>query len=454
MKILKTGLLILITAGLSFADFPVPEKLFIYTDRAFLVEKIQIDVRNRVKIPVQLPLSTDIKQLKMSISDENCTVDYIRESQQNKEIKEKIQKLNAQINFFKDQIQTIDKEILLLERLDINKTGIEVINTFSQKYFKKLQEKRTAQEMVKNLKKEIDNIQKKYGKQLIVQVSCKEPSKPVLRITLEPPAKASQSYTISADTVNRKVSIINRISVKQDSGIDLKNISLIYYSYRRTPFIHPPEYPFFPVKKAVKMSVPERKYVESTTKAYFVVEKVDLENGRENLITLSKNIYPATFYVFIDGYASVTPFLKAEFSSDRFFPASYRAEFYVDGIYIGSDRIKPIPQGKNSLFFGEDIFFNVSKEKIKDYTEETVFGKKVTTKKWIYRMKNNHSKKIKVIVQDKIPVSPSEKREIEPFSSVKWKELKPDGTVIWEFFLNPTEEKIFTYGYKVIYQGK
>lgn len=450
MKTLKVGLLILLMAGLSFAEIPVPEKLFIYTDRAFLVEKIRPNIRDTSQIPVLLPSYTEISRLKLSVSDEKCTVDYIKETKTDKKVAEELQKLRAQIDFFKDQIRTIDKEIMMLEKLDINKSGIKILDTFSAKYFKKLQEKRTAQEMIKNLKEEINKISTKYGKRFLIQVSCKEPSNPVIRITEEPPVKASQRYTISADTLNRKVSIINRIFIRQDTGKDLKNIKLIYYSYKKTPFIHPPEHPFFPVKKAVRMNVPERKYVESTTKAYFIVEKVDLKNGRENLITLSKNIYPATFYVFVDGYASVTPFLKAEFSSDRFFPASYRTEFYVDGIYIGSDRIRPILQGKNSLFFGEDVLFNVSKEKIKDYTEETVFGRKITTKEWIYRMKNNHSKKIKVIVQDKIPVSTSEKREIEPFSSVKWKELKPDGTVVWEFFLNPDEEKIFTYGYKVI----
>ena len=89
----------------------------------------------------------------------------------------------------------------------------------------------------------------------------------------------------------------------------------------------------------------------------------------------------------------------------------------------------------------------MSKEKIKDFTEKSIFGTKKTTKEWRYQIKNNHKKGIKITVVDKIPVSTSEKIQIKPFSSIKWKKIKPDGTVVWEFFISPSQERVFSFGY-------
>ncbi|WP_293447376.1 DUF4139 domain-containing protein [Persephonella sp.] len=447
MKIIKAVLLFTVFVGLSYAEFPAPEKLIIYRDTALLVCKFSPDLTEEKSVDINLPLYTDLRNLKMSV-DKNCQIGQIKEGDIDSQIKDKIKKLEDQIRFFKDQIKTVEKEISLLEKLDINKTGIKSLDLFSERYFKKLQEKRTAQQFIAQLKDQIEKLRKRAGRHFVIDLSCKDITRPVINITIQPPVKALQKYTIYGDTENNVIKITNRIFVRQDTGFDLKGIELVYYSYRKTPSISPPKTGFIPFVEKKGLKKIEREYVETTSKAYFSVKNVDLQDGKENLITLSSVSYPAEFSVFIDGDRTVTPFLKATFKTDRFYPSSYRADFYIDGVYIGSDRFKPLLQDvENSLFFGEDIFINVSKEKIKDFTEKSIFGTKKTTKEWRYQIKNNHKKGIKITVVDKIPVSTSEKTQIKPFSSIKWKKIKPDGTIVWEFFLSPSQEKIFSFGY-------
>ena len=452
MRIKEAVLLFLIVAGLSYAEFPFPEKLVVYKDRAFLIGKIIPDLTGKKSVDINLPLYTDLRGIKISVN-EGCQIEQIKEGDIDSKIKDKIKKLEAQIDFFKDQIKTVEKEISLLEKLDINKAGIKSLDLFSERYFKKLQEKRTAQQFIAQLKDQIEKLRKRAGRHFVIDLTCENTTRPVISITVQPPVKAFQKYTIYGDTAKNVVRITNRIFVRQDSGFDLKGIDLVYYSYRKTPSVSPPQTGFIPfVEKKMKgLKKIEREYVETGSKAYFSVKNVYLKDGKENLITLSSISYPAEFSIFIDGDRTVTPFLKATFKTDRFYPSSYRADFYIDGVYIGFDRFKPLLQNvENSLFFGEDIFVNVLKEKIKDFTEESIFGGKKATKEWRYQIKNNHKNGIKITVVDKIPVSTSEKIEIKPFSSIKWKKIKPDGTVVWEFYLKPSEEKVFTFGYRKI----
>ena len=449
MKIKETVLLFMAFVGLSYAEFPIPEKLVVYKDRAFLIEKLTVDLTGKSFFDMNLPLYTDLRQLKVSVN-KDCKIGQIKEEDIDSQTKGKIKELKDQIRFLKDQIKTVEKEISILEKVDVNKVGINSLDLFSERYFKKLQEKRTAQQFIAQLEDQIKELRKRAGRHFVVDLSCEGITRPVINITIQPPVKVSQKYTVYGDTANNLVKITNRIFVRQDSGFDLKGIELIYYSYRKTPSISPPQRGFVPfVERKMKgLKKVEKEYVETTSKAYFSVKNIDLQDGKENLITLSSVSYPAEFSVFIDGDRTITPFLKATFKTDRFYPSSYRADFYVDGVYIGSDRFKPLLQNsENSLFFGEDIFINVSKEKIKDFTEKSIFGAKKTTKEWRYQIKNNHKNGIKITVVDKIPVSTSEKTEIKPFSTLKWKKIKSDGTVVWEFFLNPSQEKIFSFGY-------
>ncbi len=449
MRIKEAVLLFVAFVGLSYAEFPVPEKLVVYQDRAFLIGKISPDLIDKKSVDINLPLYTDLGQLKISV-DEGCQIEQIKEGDTDSKIKDKIKKLEAQIDFFKDQIKTVEKEISLLEKLDLNKAGIKSLDLFSERYFKKLQEKKTAQQFIAQLEDQIKELRKRAGRHFVIDLACKGITRPVIKITMQPPVKAFQKYTIYGDTAKNLVKITNRIFVRQDSGFDLQGIDLVYHSYRKTPSVSPPQRGFVPfVERKMKgLKKVEKEYVETTSKAYFSVKNIDLQNGRENLITLSSVSYPAEFSVFIDGDRTVTPFLKATFKTDRFYPSSYRADFYIDGVYIGSDRFKPLLQNaENSLFFGEDLFINVSKEKIKDFTEKSIFGTKKTTKEWRYQIKNNHKKGIRITVVDKIPVSTSEKIQIKPFSSIKWKKIKPDGTVVWEFFISPSQERVFSFGY-------
>jgi len=436
------------------------ETLEIYKDRAFLTEVITVNFPKETKIMVQLPLGVEISRLNISVEPETCYVSQVRREPLEKSIEDNLNQYKEQIELLKSQLKTVDTEISFLEKLDINKKEkpFEFLQQYYKYYFKKLQEKGFIKQQIQQKEKELRQLEKKYGKKYSLILECDSNTKGKVRFTFSPPVKAQQDYVISGDSLNRRVFITTRLFIKQNSGKDLSGITVRYHSYRKTTAIEPPPPFIHPLKGERVMSLDKVKaaatsysYEETLTKAFFQVNNIDLPEDKEVVLTVSRKDYPADFSVYIDGYATVTPFLKATFKADRFYPPSFNGTYYIDGLYVGRGKVPPVEGGKkNHLFFGEDIFIDVSKYQIKDYTEEGFFGREKTEKKWRYIIKNKHKREMKITLVDKIPVSHSDKMEVEPFSTLKWKKKDEKGLITWEFTLGPDEEIKFEFGYRIL----
>ena len=439
-----TALAVFFTAGVSSSEVlePVPEKVDIYTNTSFITETVPVE-KGRKNILVVIPSFAPVNQINVSSKAGLCSVFSIEETNLNRKA---VQSIERQIEEYKNRLKVVDKTIFLIEKNSVNLSEKE-IKRFKGLYKKELDEKAYILRAIENLKKKLE--EEKSKKFLSVNLRCEGDDNLVFVF----PANISsyQYYTVKGFTEEGKISIDSYLDIKNE-GRDLKNVDLVFHSFFKTSLIEPPSFesPIYPVKKSLRLmeNKPVRKYIETQTKAYFLVKNIDIPSKTQETVLISKNIYNANFDIFIDGYATVTPFLRAEFKPDKtFFPSS--AKYYIDGVFVGTGRLRPLKANeKNNLFFGEDLFVDVVKNNVEDFWEKNFFGKKVHTVKWFYSLKNRHKKAVRITLVDKIPVSHSENIKVEPFSTFKWEKIEKNGKVIWIFSLKPGEKKEFFFGYK------
>ncbi len=446
----------------SFAVIPAPKNLDIYTQTAVLTEILNLKVKNTLLLDVNLPKNTDLENLIISPNDDECIINSIQEKEPNKNFENRLKNIENKIITLKNRLEAINTEIALLKNLDINKKeNIEtVLESFEKKLFEKLEEKQKLETDIKNLEKSLDLLITTYGKLYELKINCLSPRDLTLNFSYFPKVKANQQYVIYGNTVKNSIKIHNKLTIYQETGKDLKNITVNYFTYNKTTSIEPPPFYNYPIVKKTPQRIEllrkpiqtkELGYKETKTKAFFQVKNITLPNKKHKQITISTDEYKANFEIFIDGYATTTPFLTAKFKNTKFYPPSWNTLYYIDGIFLGKGRLPSLMENEeNKVYFGEDLFIKTSKILLKDKKKTTLFGKKIHKKEWRYQIKNKHKTKMKIILVDKVPVSRDEKTEIKPFASLKWKEIKPDGKVIWEFYLNPDEETVFKYGYEII----
>ncbi len=432
-----TGLVFFLLISPSFSETVLkPERLDIYANRAFITFSFDAD-KNKI-YTFQIPKSVGLENLSVSTDKEDCFVSYLEEiPSENKKLKE-----------LENRLKTVEKKIKILEDLKpVDRKIKDFLSVFETTYFSSLLER-------DKIAYGISKIRKTENKDINLRLTCKNSRKTKIFLQYPISIKANHFYKIEGFTDSKTVRISSILNIKNRSGYSIKDINLYFHTYRKTISIEPPPFehsyrvePLMAIKKPILKE--RRSYVETETKAYFFVENVNIPEKGEKSVLISEDKYRADFDIFIDGYATTTPFLRGVFVADKFFSPS-QAKFYIDGIFLGKSWIKPVEKDKKSfIFFGEDLFLQTSKTKVKDFYEKTFLGKSIHTVEWLYRIHNKHRKSIKVHIVDRVPVSTSEDIKIEPFSSLKWKEIKGE-KVIWEVILSPDEVLSFKFGYKEI----
>ncbi len=448
MRKMMAGLVVLI-AGQSFAQtvFPQITGLEIYRNTAFIKEKVSA-TGNTIII---LPHKIDINRLNISLQPESCNILQITQTQP--EYPQEYKNLQKQIEQLNQKLQAIDSQLKALEKIQLNPKGLdESVSKIGNIYEEKLKEREKIKKQISQLQKKLDKIRKKYQTAIKLKTDCQTPQ---LKLKIPEKITGHQQYSIYASTFNKKIKILNNLSIKNQTDFEFKNVSVEYYPYMKTPAIQPPPFnrPIFRTPKLYMKqaeALPQTQITETETKFFYTVKNINIPAKSSVKINIQKKEYPADFSIFIDGYATATPFLMAVFKPDRNFPPSMAA-FYVDGVFIGKGRLKPVSEGEeNKLYLGEDVFVKVKKYLKENKIEKTFLGKVVTTKIWHYSIKNKHKKSIKIVLVDRVPVQRTEKKEIQPISSKKWKKLEANGKIIWEFVIPPDNTLELDFGYKII----
>ncbi len=428
---MKKVLIVFLLAGFSYTAFPDEKSLYIFGNSSYLQEKQKI-----YKNTIEIPSKTSLKDIYITITDENCRIFSL----------EKEKKKHSQIKDLQNQLKEkelqLEKEKYRLKLLDKLPVSLENINQLTDLYSK-------TNAKIRNLKKQISQLKEKIKalslkESLKIYYQCLNNKNPEATILYPVNIFPSQEYNIEAFPEKEIIKIKNVLYLKNNSDLSLDNVSLYYFKYIKSPFVSPPK--FFIASKIVK-GYKGPSYKETGYKSYFYLEDISIKAGEEKIFFLSDDAYKATCDTYIKGKVSSVPFVRCIFIPKKNYPPS-EGKIFLKNMYIGKEFIEGLEKGKKAeLFFGEDFFISVKKEKIKDFSEKTLFGKIKRTVLWRYTVKNNHKNSINLTIEDKLPVSHSEEIKISYKSGIKWKEFKPDGTVIWSLKLKSGENFSFVFGF-------
>ena len=131
---------------------------------------------------------------------------------------------------------------------------------------------------------------------------------------------------------------------------------------------------------------------------------------------------------------------------------------FRDGVFVGNGRMAQLAPGEEAeLGFGADERVKVKRNVIEDKKGETgTFStSRIEERNFTIEVKNLHARAVQVAVLDRVPVSMQ--KDIVVDMSVKGLQpTKKDvqgrrGVSIWDMKLEPDEEKVVAFGYKVTY---
>ncbi len=449
------------------------EELNIYVNKSFLVSTLSERVDGNKRINVILP--TKASDSVFFISPKECDITLVRdipieEDTRYIERKNKISSLENQILAVEFSLKSLEK--VSSERF---KDAVENIENLEKQKLNLEEKLYNLNERYRKEKKEFDKFLATFHPAEIF-INCKVPSDAKLKVISFLNIGGFNRYDIIADIENKSIILRNYLVVFPDR--DLEKVYITYY-----PF-------FIPFKLKVPTFINKKRENVSSSRSWGLgLQAMRIEKARKKIfeytkdnkaaeykygyahyyyvlktpVSLKKDVFQSIhlstdviknveFKVVIDAYDTLTPHLIAKFVPLKDYAQSDEAIFFIDDMYVGSDRFYGAKKGeKSKISFGKDNKIVVKKEVLKDYREKTFFGKEIHTYIVRYTIKNKHNSSIKVSFIDSVPPVTSDNIEVELLGIEKFKPKKYDkvkGKIEWEFSIPANDEYILEYGYK------
>jgi len=131
------------------------------------------------------------------------------------------------------------------------------------------------------------------------------------------------------------------------------------------------------------------------------------------------------------------------------------ANIFFEDAFVGNSFIDPAAANDTmDISLGSDKNIVISRTKVGEESKKMILGSdKSVEYTWEIKVKNNKAKAVTIEIKDQIPVSTN--GDIEVSSEVKEGILDNEtGIITNEFTVNPSEEKVFRFTYKVKYPKK
>ena len=151
-------------------------------------------------------------------------------------------------------------------------------------------------------------------------------------------------------------------------------------------------------------------------------------------------------------------YARTVWPKDRAPALAGQVSLFRDGTFVGNGRLAQLAPGEEAeLGFGADDRVKVKRNVTEDKKGETgTFStSRIEERNFTIEVKNLHARAVQVAVLDRVPVSMQKDITVE--MTVKGPQpTKKDvqgrrGVSIWDMKLEPDEEKVVTFGYKVTY---
>ncbi len=129
--------------------------------------------------------------------------------------------------------------------------------------------------------------------------------------------------------------------------------------------------------------------------------------------------------------------------SSIYYQGTFTGESFIDANFV-SDTL--------SVSLGRDKNIIVKREGNKQMYDRRVVGSNIKeTVGWDITIKNNKDAKVKLIVEDQIPLTEKKSIEVELLESANAKVDEKIGKLTWEIMMEPNDKKVVSYKYSIKY---
>ncbi|NCG30400.1 MAG: mucoidy inhibitor MuiA family protein [Bacteroidetes bacterium] len=293
------------------------------------------------------------------------------------------------------------------------------------------------------------------------------------------------AYNVNVKGVDLPLTVTYNAKVYQNTGVDWNDVNLLLTNANPNlqgdkPVVHPWRLDFIQVQPAFNPysnklyesagavqsldvrvdDIEERKSasveypVNEASKQFKIKTKQRIpSNGKPRVINIDELEIPAKYQYYTAPKVTPAAYLiarVAKFEQYDLLPGS--ANLFLGNTYVGQTYINPaVVTDTLDLSLGRDQSIIVKREKIKEFTASKKIGS--STKESLglkVSVRNTKSTKIKLIIEDQIPISGNKDIEIT-LDEAKTAKLDPlTGTLRWSknILSNSTEELVFKYSVK------
>jgi len=302
-------------------------------------------------------------------------------------------------------------------------------------------------------------------------------------------------YDIRSDGNDKDVVIVYKADVRQNTGIDWKNVKITLSTgnpnqSQSRPVLNPkylyiyvPEVYYKSVGKDKREAAPApssqniyyddakpvvedqgdlaESYVdynvqENTLNIEFAVDQTYniTTGGASHIVTMTENTIPAVYEYHGVPSLDKAAFLLAKITDwSKLNLLEGTANIFFENTYIGQTYLNPfITADTMDLSFGRDERIFLKRDKnLQESTTTSVLGVKKHILSYEITVRNTKNKAIEVDILDQIPLSNNKEIIVELLETGGAEYVEKTGKLSWKVKLNPNETKVIKFKYSVKY---
>ena len=410
---------------------------------------------------------------------------------------------NAQVYEEEKSMILANKSIKGQEALDV--ADLQDASKYFREHLRELADKIQEDKIhVRGIKKNIDRLhsekntlnhtQTKETGEIIMEVYAAQSGNMDFEVTYYTGgATWTPTYDVRAKDINSPINLNYKANVQQSTGVDWKEVQLTLSTgnpsvsgqapdiYKWTIDNRLPEHkrkfknelrradaaaPAYDTEGLSEMSVAKSlsfNYNASvaqeatTTHQYLITTPYTIvSDNKSHKIDVAQHTVAASYKYLAVPKSDPTAFLVAEITGwEKLNLLPGEASIFFEDAFVGTSLIDPSSASDTmNVSLGRDKSILISRTKSTELSKKAIIGSDKTTEiTWEIKVRNTKQKAITIVVKDQIPVSIN--RDIEVSNDIKDGQLDAEsGVVKWESTINPADEKIIRFGYKVKYPKK
>jgi uncharacterized protein (TIGR02231 family) len=421
-----------------------------------------------------------------------------------KDLKNKIRVCDLEEKLLLDNSQFSKKEGAanvksIMEAADFYRIRLNSIRTESLNYDREIDNLQREISEIKKQITEIQNMTDKTYSQIFVSIDMtKEMSGTLIFSYYVPSAQWYPTYDFRVDDVSKPLNIVYNAIVNQTTDEEWKQVKLtlsasnpsiagtkpelttwyldgrrkttsytstvggVYNEYGQVKSVRgareEPAF-FFAEKASPELKRKTQSYSESKNTATNIEYAIDIpynipSDGQEYSIKIKEVSLPVNYVYQVVPKLDNDAFLVAEIVDwSELNLLAGKTSIYYQGTFTSESVINP-DQAEDtlSISLGRDKNVFVKREGRKELSDNKIIGNNVRkTAGWDITLRNNKTTKVKVIVEDQLPISEMKTIGVEKIDLAGATLDEKKGKLTWILELEPNEKKTITYKYAVKY---